>query len=419
MKKILTILFITLIALNSEAQIAKIFANDFTDSNTLRFGIISDYDLNSNAITNTFSKKFYTGGYINNDLKNTVLNRVKNNNRIGGNINNGIYAAFKLNSFDYKNVSVFFSIRDRAHFDAAFSKDLYKIGFYGNSQYVGKTANIGNFDLNLIRYQQIQVGIFSTDLDSAARWGIGVSFIKGEQYLNVTAKKAELFTSMDGQFINLNTELSAAKSDTSKKGIAAFNGSGASVDLFFEAPLQTRLGPSKITASVSDVGAIRFNEQTLSMSQDTIFNYSGFKINNIFDLRDSTIGSRAKDSIVNSIAPFKKHAYSVTLPAILNFSFETKFTKWFRLTEGIRYVFNANYKLQYYLTGNFHVNSKLILSPTFAYGGYGIFNYGFNVSAKLGKSFVIYAGSNNVEGFIIPKKTTGQGAYICLIKKFK
>jgi hypothetical protein len=71
------------------------------------------------------------------------------------------------------------------------------------------------------------------------------------------------------------------------------------------------------------------------------------------------------------------------------------------------------------LNGNFYLNSKFILSTTFGYGGYGTYNYGLGVSAKLIKNFVIYAGSNNIEGFIVPKKTTGQGAYISLIKKFK
>ena len=397
-----------------------IFANEFPDSASSRYGIMGDYDINSNAITNSFTTKFYTGGYIDNDLKNSVLNRIKNNNRIGGNVNSSFYAAFKLNSLGHqKNMSIFFSVRNRAHFDASFSKDLFNIGFYGNSEYAGKTADLSNFNLNLIRYQQIQVGIFSSKLDNAARWGIGVSLLKGEQYLNILAKKAELFTSADGQYINLNTELSIAMSDTAHKGIGAFNGYGASMDLFFEAPFQTRLGNSKISVSVSDIGAIRFNKQTETLNEDSAFHYSGIKIKSIYDLQNSTFGSKAKDSVINSVAPFKKHFYSATLPSVLNFAFETQFNKHFHLIEGIRYVFNGNYNLLIYLNGNFYLNSKFILSTTFGYGGYGTYNYGLGVSAKLIKNFVIYAGSNNIEGFIVPKKTTGQGAYISLIKKFK
>lgn len=419
MKYLFSILFIAFVAFASEAQIADIFADEFEDSPNMHFGIVGDYDINSNAITNAFTRKFYAGGYINEELKNSVLDRVKNNNRVGGNVNTGIYYAFKLNPLDQQNkISLFFSVRDRAHFDAAFSKDLFKVGFYGNSQYAGTTANLSNFNVNLIRYQQIQAGVFSAKLDSAARWGVGVSFLKGEQYLSVSAKKAELFTSADGQYIDLNTELSMAQSDTANKGVGAFNGYGASIDLYFEAPFQTRFGNCKINVSVSDLGAIRFNNQTMTADQDSLFHFSGFQINSIYDLQDSTFASRSKDSIKNAIAPFKKQAYSVTLPSVLNLTFETRFNKYFLLTEGIRYVFNGNYKLLLFLKGDLNIKSKVILSTTFGYGGYGTFNYGLGVSAKLYKNFVIRAGSSNIEGFISPKNTSGQGAYVSLIKNF-
>ena len=59
-----------------------------------------------------------------------------------------------------------------------------------------------------------------------------------------------------------------------------------------------------------------------------------------------------------------------------------------------------------------------MLSATFGYGGYGLLNYGIGINAKLSKTFVLYAGSNNIEGYIAPKKACGQGAYISLIKQF-
>ena len=419
MKRVSILLLIVLYSFAASAQIATIFGDEFKDGHTTQIGITGDYDINSNAITNQFTEKFYTGGHINNDLKNSVLNRIKNNNRIGGNINSGVFAAFKLDPYGkYKNTSIFFSVRDREHFDAQFSKDLFKIGFYGNADYAGKTADLSNFDLNLIKYQQIQVGLYSSKFDSVARWGVGVSFLKGEQYLSIDAKKAELFTSADGQFVNLNTQFSMTRSDTAHTGITALNGYGASMDLFFEAPFKTPFGASKISTSVSDLGSIRFNNQTQTASQNSLLHYQGFQINNLYDLRDSTIGKREKDSVKNIIAPFKKKAYSVTLPAIFDLAIETRLNRYFSLKEGIRYVFNANNKMLIYAKGTFFINRKWILTSTFGYGGYGTFNYGIGTSVKLPKKFIIRVGSNNLEGFIVPKKTTGQGAYFTLIKQF-
>lgn len=417
MKKIFVILFIASLSSTTMAQVETFFNDDFSTSSNYQFGIIADYDINSNAITNAFTNKFYTGGYIDYDLKRSVLMRTKYNNRVGGNVNTGIYAAFKLKS-SRKNPNLFFSVRDRAHFDASFSRDLFKIGFYGNASFAGRTADLGDFNINFIRYQQLQVGLFSSQKDSVARWGIGLSFLKGERYLSILANKAELFTSKDGHFITLDTEFSAAQSDTAKKGLDAFNGYGASIDLFFEAPFYTPAGDSKLKITATDIGTIRYNKETLTVKQDSLFTFSGIHVSNILDLNDSTLNEITNDSIINTIVPFEKRAYTVILPATLNLSIETKVNDRFYLTEGIQHIFNANYTLLYYVKGKYYINPKLIVSGTFAYGGYGNFNYGLGISANVGKGFFIYAKSNNIEGFIVPEKTSGQGAFISLIKKF-
>jgi len=409
-----------ILSLHAKAQISNIFVDDFPDSSRIRTGILAEYGINSNAFTNHFVSQFYKGEYIDTDLKNEVLSRTRNTNRIGADFNFGFYMAIKPDSlFHKKYLSVFFSVRDRQHFDALFSKDFYKVGFYGNSQFAGETANFNDFNLNLLRYQQLQIGFFSTKLDSATRWGMGFSFLKGEQYASILAKKAELFTSEDGQYIDFNTSLQVAQSDTAHKGFGAFNGYGASVDIFIEAPFKTKVGLSKLRVSIEDVGLIRFNNNSLLLKQDSLFHYTGFTINSIYDLQDSTFKNTSQDSVLNTIAPLQKRSFSVTLPATLNLNFETQFNKHFHLTEGIRYVFNANHTLLAYIKGNFYINPKLRISATFAYGGYGRFNYGLGVFANLGGGFMVYAGSNNIEGYIVPKRTTGQGAYISLVKNFK
>ncbi|MDF2436426.1 MAG: hypothetical protein K0Q95_802 [Bacteroidota bacterium] len=421
MRTKISLIFLILFSLGSQAQISTIFADEFPDSAKTRIGINADYSIGSNNLTNEFLGKFYKGGFIDKDLKDEVLNRSVNKNRFGADINVGMYAAFKLDSLMHKkNISVFFAIKDRQHFDASFSKDLFKLGFYGNASYAGKTAYMNGFNMNLLRYQQIQIGLFSSKLDSAARWGIGLSFLKGEQYASVYAKTAELYTAEDGSYIDFNTSIEAAKSDTAKKGIGAFNGYGASVDIYFEAPFKAKFGDSKIRVSVSDIGLINYNQNTLYLKQDSLFHYTGFHVNSIYDLQDSTLSQNtSQDSVISAVAPFRKQEVSVTLPAILNLSFETRFSKNFELSEGIRYVFNANYNLLTYIKASFYFSPKFMLSTTLSYGGYSTFNCGIGAFANLGNGFIIYAGSNNIEGFIVPKKTTAQGVYISIVKNLK
>jgi len=402
------------------AQIAAIFSDEFPDSTKTRIGLVADYGLNATAFTTQFISKFYNGGYIDTDLKEQVLKRTKNMNTIGADLNYGVYVGVKLDSFFHKkNISLFFSLRDKAHFDARYSKDFYKVGFYGNAPYAGKVANFNDFNLNFLRYQQLQVGLFSSKYDSAARWGIALSLLKGEQYSSIYAQKAELFTSEDGTYIDFATTMQVAQSDTAKKGIGAFNGVGAAIDIYFEAPFKTRFGNSKLRVSVADIGAIKFNDKSLFLNQDSTFHYTGFHVSSVYDLQDSTFANTSQDSIISSVVPFKNQSFSVTLPSVLNLTYETRFGEHFEMIEGIRYVFNGNYHLLAYVKGNFIINPKYAISGTFGYGGYGKFNYGLGVFANLGKGFIIYAGSTNLEGFVTPKKAAGQSAYISLVKNFR
>lgn len=420
MKKFSILLLIILIDFKTEAQLPTIFAKETADSSSIHIGIIGDIDFNSSALTTRFISKFYTGSYIDQDTKDGVLNRTKNVNRVGADVNYGVFASIKPDSlFHKKGINYFFSIRDREHFDAKYSDDFYKVGFYGNSQYAGRTAYFNDFNLNFIRYQQLQIGIYKAKSDTTINFGIGVSFLKGEQFASIAARKAELYTSADGQYINFNTSMQVAQSDTAHKGIGALNGYGASVDIYLEAPLKTRFRKCKFRFSVSDLGAIRFNKQTLYLNQDSLFHYTGFQIHNINDLKDSTFGHTNKDSLQKSIAPFKKKAFNVTLPATLDVSFETEFNKYFHLKEGVKYIYNANYNILYYVKGNFIINKKFSLNATFGYGGYGNFNYGIGLFANFGKGFMMFAGSNNIEGYVAQKSSSGLGAYISLIKAFK
>ena len=147
LKKILFILFVVILQFNADAQISAIFSDEFPDSTKVRVGLVGDFGINSTSLTSQFVSKFYKGGYIDADLKNSVLDRTRNMNTIGADLSYGVYVGIKLDSLFHKeNVSLFFSVRDRAHFDARFSKDFYKVGFYGNAPYAGKTANFN--DLN-------------------------------------------------------------------------------------------------------------------------------------------------------------------------------------------------------------------------------------------------------------------------------
>lgn len=419
MKKLYILFYFAVYFIPGKAQIAAVFTEEQRDSSKAKTGITSDCFINASSLTTDFINAFYKGNYIDARLKDNVLAHTKNGNRAGAELNYGLFAAFKLDSLFHKNgFNLFFAIRDRQHVDTYFPKDFYALGFYGNAMYAGQTANLSKFSLNLLRYQQFQIGLYSSQSDSSARWGIALSFLKGEQYYSVLAKKALLYTSADAQYIDFEAEIEMAQSNPSNKGINAVNGFGAGMDLFFEAPFQASIGASKLTVSVADIGLIRFNDQSIYRKQDSLFHYSGFQIKSIFDLQDSLFLNTSQDSIQNKILPARKRSVTVTIPTTVNLSFETALSQHFHLSEGIHYIFNANYKLLAYVRGSFYFNKSIMASATVGYGGYAGFNCGIGLRAKLGAGFSIYAGTNNIEGYVAPSTTAGRSAYFSIIKNF-
>lgn len=419
MKKIYILFYLLIYLGKSNAQIFTIFPDACTDTSRIRIGAATDCFANANALTADFISTFYKGGYIDIDLKDKVLARTKNSNRIGAELNSGVFAAFRLDSFCHKpGFSLFFSLRDRQHFDMHYRKDFYKVGFYGNAAYAGQVANFSDFSLNLIRYQQFQIGLFCSQLDSSARWGISLSLLKGEQYRSILAKKTELFTSADGQYLTFQTEMEMAESDPSRKGLSTMNGVGVSMDIYFQAPFQTKLGETKVEASISDIGMIRFSESSIFRKQDSTFRYEGLRINSIFDIQDSTFLKTSQDSILSHILPPSKRSVSATLPSTFNLSMQTKLSEHFYLTEGIHYIFNANYKLLAYVKADVHFNKRFLISATLGYGGYAELNGGVGLGLNAGKGFSFYTGTTNLEGFIVPSKVAGRAAYFSIIKNF-
>ena len=418
MKKLFIYSFL-LLSFYSKAQVSVIFNSEVADTVHTFAGVWGNGSFDATALNSKFVSKFYTGSFIDKDTKDGVLNRTHNINRVGEEVNYGLFVAFRPDSLAHrKNMSYFIGLSDRQHFDARYSDDFYKVAFYGNASYAGRTAYLTDFNLNFIRYQQLQLGFLKKNTANTLQWGMGFSFLKGEQYASITAHKAELYTSQDGQFINFDTDMQIAQTDTAHRGLGAFNGYGASLDVFLMAPLKTKMGTSIIRVAVSDVGMIRFNKQSLYLNQDSLFHFTGFKINNIHDLQDSTFRTTNKDSIASKVAPFGKKAFNVTIPATLVVSFETQYTKRFQLTEVVKFIYNANYSLLFYVKGKYQLGARTSISATVGYGGYGKINGGIGLNARLGKAWLVHVGSDHIEGFIAPQSAAGMGVNCSVIRCF-
>ena len=238
MKKLILSTISLLICYNCFSQTEYGLSKYFTDSASVSVGVIGEYSINSTVLSNEFYNFFIQGGYIDTEAKDRISGRLRTSNQLGGDVNFGIYYAQKIDSLFGKarhKLNYFINISNRWHFDVRFSDDLFNLGFYGNKIFAGQTAELGDFNLNLLKYQQFELGLMNSN-DSGKQYGFGISFLKAEEHFYINSNRADLYTETTGEYVDLNMNLQINQSDTASRGLQAFNGWGLSTDLFYQLP---------------------------------------------------------------------------------------------------------------------------------------------------------------------------------------
>lgn len=417
-KKIFLAISAAIVTCSASAQVEAMFPDTIDNSFNYLTGAYTGFEMNSSALDLDFVRTFRNGGFIDNAMKDRVSSRLTNENRLGGDLNYAVYHVWKPDTFFHNksDVSLFVQAKNNEHLDAQFSRDMFRLAFYGNREFAGDTAMLNNFSAQLLRFQEMQFGVLWSGLDSTARLGIGISAIKAEQYFSVHAKTAELFTSADGSFIDFNTSLEAFSSNPDNKGFTKFNGFGVAADFFIETPYKGKRS-GKIMISVSDVGLLSWNESSRHYKTDSVYHFDGIEVNDIFDVRDSSLHNVSADSLFAAITDMKKQSFTVSIPATLHIRQSSYFGR-FELVKGFKYVFNASYKGFFYLEGNYRFAGKLNVGVTGGFGGYGKLSYGARASKEFRNGTYVSLGSSHIEGVIAPKKNAGLGVYLSLRQKF-
>src|SRR6185437_3208884 len=267
------------------------FNNDFLyyEKYGTSINLHAEYELNSTAIQNDFIDKFIYGGHIDSATKAHSQKRLQAQNRIGGNYFAGATAFFGSKNSKYRFIA---GLKQVEMVNASFSEDAFNLGFYGNKMYEGKTANIGNININQYKYQEIKLGLIWDNIDTTAKLGFSLSYLKGQSLLQINTGSASIYTAADASQIDFNMHGSSViMSDTSKgkNGISTFNGNGMSAEFFASMPYTSILGPSKFFVSVNNLGFIKWNQNTVNYNADTSYIFKGVTVNNVFQLNDASV----------------------------------------------------------------------------------------------------------------------------------
>ena len=379
--------------------------------------INGEYELGSNGIYNSLLNKFIYGGYIDKKTKDASNDHMKNLNVMGANMNYDVSAFVGRNP----KYSYLIGFKDQRIFNSSFTKDFYQLIFYGNKPYLNETKNLSGSSINSLRFQELKLGFIWHKIDTTAKVGVSVSILKGQQLFYIKAKEgSSLYTNANGTELVFNSDFVMALSDTNNKSNPfAYTGIGASADIFFETPYKSKIGKgSVLTVNANNIGFLHWFDNSVQYSSDSTFKFDGYHINNLLDLKDSTLATINRDSIIRTTTNAHKESFNINIPTNLLIINRIRFTDKFVLGTGFRYLFNSNFKPYFFTDAEYQITPKITGSLHIAYGGYSRLNFGLAFSYS-SPSWFFKIGSNSLQGYISPSNTYGQGAFVSIAKKFK
>ncbi len=235
-----------------------------------------------------------------------------------------------------------------------------------------------------------------------------------------TKANSNLYTSSNGNELIFNSNFNMALSDTTNRKLSSFNGVGASADIYFETTYKSKIGKkSVLLVNANNLGFIHWLNNSVQYNSDASLKFSGYNVNNIADLKDSTLNKINRDTLLRDLSNARKENFNVNIPTnlvIINKVFFGK-DKEYCLSTGYRYIFNANYKSYIFIEPEYKYK-KMSFALHTGYGGYVRINIGLWMMWN-NKDWFMRIGSNSLQGYFLPKTAYGQGLYFSLAKKFK
>ncbi len=311
-----------------------------------------------------------------------------------------------------------FSVNEKADLFVTFPRDLFALAWNGNTQFVGKTANLGRTALFLNYRREYAVGIARQPARDFI-WGVRAKLLFGKLNTAFTRSNVNLYTdpvTYDWNFssrLNANTSIpinvilngehninTIQYNGNIKSILLNRNNVGLAFDLGF---INYRNDKVTVSGSLLDLGLIRWASNAYNFKDNGNFLYSGplndtiqrvnYVDHMIIFLKDD-FGIKAKPSAyLDFLIPTYYLGTTYNLAKDLNAGavLSGRINR-FRITSGLTLSLNKTFK------------QKMSVSLSYSYLYRSLKNLGLGI--KLGKSPVqFYAVSDNILGFIKPLDT--------------
>ncbi|MFM7663576.1 MAG: hypothetical protein ACKO68_03505 [Bacteroidota bacterium] len=361
------------------------------------------------AMENAIFNALIFGGFIDSSAKEASLENHKSVNVVGleGTANARYYWSPKFNNERYKHFMVGVRYGQNYLGSLAYTSDLFRFAFYGNTPFLGKYADFSGSEMRFIGFQSLGFSV----LDKRSQSSLSLNLVGLTSYVrgslgDQNPMKFYYTESGDSLYGICSGAIERAASP------AYFKGLGMSVDFDYRF---NALGEESglvhtMQFSVSNLG-FAFSNRYTSQRIDTSFAFGGYSINDIID-RNGLLapGYSFEDSLttVNTASKLILLPLTVQLGNVVGLQSQ----QILQPTYGFRLTFIQGFIPHVYAGLNARIVKGLHLGMCASYGGFSGFK--MNTSLVYHRSkFYVGLGSDNVLG-LLSKRAFGQALSIRL-----
>lgn len=359
----------------------------------------------ANTVYNELLLGLLRGGELDRELRTRTRNATRERNSLGYDLGARMQWIGKDSLFGKAGLRPMIGVGHRDVLGTRFTKDAFALAFFGNAEYEGRLAELSGIAHMSMRYQTVGFGVSSGN----GRSFVQVQVVNGQSMNASYIPTAEIFTGMDGRVIEADLDGYYWNSDTAGSGFGMSKGLGLALSGRWSTMALSGDLPVEIGFGVQDLGFVMWDDRSVQLSRDTIINFEGLTVDDIFDLDGvlsdgeqllDTFGLRYTTGSVSTVLPFR-------LELNMDFTLANGWYTGFLVQQ----VNVAGYAPQFTAYGAKRVGQRTLLGAELTFGGFGGVRLGSRVRHRFGERFWGTLGCSHLPALVMGR-TRGFGLQV-------
>lgn len=380
-----------------------LFRDSLLETNRLNFS--GNFDVTGTSMRKEFLNTLAFGGYIDSEMKDRTMKAHRANNRVGAFISgdisyvSGATSLFKSGKYSWLVKAGYYVVGN-----VNYTKDAFKMTFYGNSYLGADTANLTGTRISGMQFQKAGFGFYHRKTGSS----LTLNLVNVQNQYGGYIRNGKWYQGADVDSINLrlNGDMTYSTGKDFSKGI------GFAVDFDFYLKVPWLKDSATFQFTVQNLGAAYMFKPQTRYFADSTYRFSGFTFDQI-----KHSGNMFGDdfSLLDSLNIQKKEVKRwVMVPAFIQISklVDLESAKKLQSFFGIRFYPTIGIVPTGFAGLFYRFVPKVSVSANVAFGGSSIFRGGLMFGYH-GNKLGIQLGTDDIYG-LVSKKGFGQSALIRL-----